>query len=308
MKSFIHYLKLISTRIIILYLIGYGIIHICLDAKASQRTANLLALNRIRPESFNYLVKLSKEQVEPDADSIDGFVHYYEKVLQFVGHRADGYGLLAYSLCQKGEKKKCVEAYKRAIKENATFFWYYHNLGVVYYQDGRYKEAFDILSQGVVLPPEATFTYIGTSQRLYVPLLSMDSEDIRPKLISEYRLGHKDSYLMMVQSAYGLKDYKEGLQLAIRAIENQLDQRGEFYFYAGLASHELKDYPKAVYFFKESMKRDEKNHEVVYHLALSIQAAGKAQMAQKIIQKSEGLKRLSGSTAYSDQNFALKLY
>jgi tetratricopeptide (TPR) repeat protein len=62
------------------------------------------------------------------------------------------------------------------------------------------------------------------------------------------------------------------LYYAQKAITNNILDQGPFYYYAGLASYELKDYTQAVLYLQEALKHKFTYSQTFQALGLSLQA------------------------------------
>ncbi len=153
------------------YLLAIGILWVVLDAPRTLRTVRLKVLNRFRPASVQGLVDCRRED-RCRSRVLRDHLFYYQKVAEYVPHRADAYGLQGFCYYHLGKTALAIEAYQKAVQIDDRFFWFYYNLGVIYFREGRYQEAYDYWKQALHKPLGYAARSIQRSRRLYAPLVA----------------------------------------------------------------------------------------------------------------------------------------
>ncbi len=205
------FLKFLVTRTFILYLLAFGLIWGLFDIPKVRQTVQLKILNRFRPESFDYLVQTAVEGKKFDKHLLETYSFYYQKVTEYVPHRADAYGMLGFCDYHLGKKEEAIASYEKAIEINPDFFWFYYNLGVIYFKDGQYKEAYEVFKKTVKVKPQATLSFIQWSKRIYMPLVIIKIR-LGDSVEEELKTGYRDCYkllAMLQQYFFNRPEFKE---------------------------------------------------------------------------------------------------
>ncbi len=171
-------------------------------------------LNALRPYSLDHLVEiihdprlLSSEKNGKGfyIDRLMEYAYYYQKVAEYIPSRADAFGLAGYCHYLLGETQKAIDLYEQAIASNPKFFWFYHNVGVLYFQKGDYQRANESMLKALKADPSAAFIYIYTSQNIYVPLLARLSQQSPDFLKDQLKAGYRVSQAVWTMSELKLK-------------------------------------------------------------------------------------------------------
>ena len=138
--------------------------------------ANMAALNNLAPQPMDYFWQLNMNGAAVDKNKIRYYADYYEHLLQVFPGLRDVYGLLGYSYHYLNNDPKAIDYLNKAIAYDPDYFWNYYNLGVIYINESRYKQAADVLQKGMKIEPMVSFKRLFTSQMVYLPLLKVDDK------------------------------------------------------------------------------------------------------------------------------------
>ena len=161
-------------------------------------TSKIAALDRLRPESFKYLVDISKDPSLFDEKKLREYVYYYQKVNDYSGGRADAYGMLGLCYYHLKDYKKAIDAYTKAAQDTPQFFWFHYNPGLIYFKQGQFKEAGENFKKALATNPVHAVVFISRS-KLYVPLIQ--DKTIQETIVLEnVQRAFKDCERLMVLS------------------------------------------------------------------------------------------------------------
>ena len=133
--------------------------HIRTERELAQSRAKIKTLNLFRPSGF-----YAGRHGQIDLSTIAPHMDYYLKVAEFFPTMAEAHGILGICYFYTGEKEKAVEALKRAIDLNPTFFWFQYNLGIVFMSQNELLAASKMFENALKLPPQPTLQTISTSK------------------------------------------------------------------------------------------------------------------------------------------------
>ncbi|GEM_PF-1055406 len=235
--------------------------------------AQLVTLNHYLP-SFDYLADFASGKTERIEDKFSESIYYYKKVIEYLPpFQADAYGMIGFCQYQLGERQQAVSAFEKAIELNPLFFWFYHNLGVIHFINEDYQKAADALQKAVALPAQITLKIISSS-KIYLDILrEMTAEQYNPT--QQWKVSQRDCYEVLAACYFSLNDFHKMAAVALRAAELNQGKNPRFYYYAGIASYELREYSKAIFLLEESLRADPGNLDAYYYLEESLRALGK---------------------------------
>ena len=133
-----------------------------------RKKAALTNLNQLKPDSFDGLVQFLADRRKKDF--LKPYVAYYEKMAEYGVGGADVYGLLGFFYYGEGDSAKAMAAYREAIKRNPYFFWFYHNLGLIYFNQKQYDKAIKVLQAATAADPDVTLKTI-RKEKIYIPVM-----------------------------------------------------------------------------------------------------------------------------------------
>ena len=295
------------TRVLILYLVVLAVLSMTVDLKMAVTVASLRTLNRLMPPQLSTLNDIVADRKNINQKELSVFQFYFEKVTELMPQMADAFGLYGFCSYYLGKHKKAITAYQKAIELNPAFFWFYHNLGIIYFKEGRYEEAARMFEAALGTKPEYAGMFIGSSTKMYIPILLKNVGNIKIFINSQFKRGFSYVQLLLILSQYQLKNYAMMLKYALFAAQSNLYGGGIFYYYSGLASYELKDYPKAAILFEEAIKRKKEFSEAYQYLGLTMQALGKTDAGKEILNIYQDLNKL-GPTLPDPREIELEIY
>ncbi len=190
-----NWIRLSSIILMSFFLIGNFIINYG-DFKKRARNQTL---NRLQPASYEYLFQISKMAGEINKSKLEKYERYYQKIIQYIPNRPDAHGVLGFCLYHLGKVEGSVVAYRKAIEMEPRFFWFYHNLGTIYFKQKEYAKAVDVLTKALKQKPEHAIKYISSSKIIYLPLLSGQIDDGKV-LQDQLKQGYQDCAVMLILS------------------------------------------------------------------------------------------------------------
>ena len=275
----------IISRIVIIYLLIYGLSLLFINHHDAFDLARLKTLNRLMPDDFSCLV----DATDCEQSDFKHIIYYYKKITEYIPHVSESYDILGYCYYHIGEIDRSIDSYKKASKRNSYLFWPYYNLGVIYYEEGRYEEAIHVLKRAVNVNPSATMKYMGES-KIYQQLIRL-TQDSNVISMESLKPSYKDSYIMLILSYYRLENYTAILNITQLALQNRLNDTGDFSYYQGLAAYNLGQYDKAILFFKDNIMKNGKVADAYQYIAMSLNKLGARKQAADFQKRAVILKR-----------------
>lgn len=265
-------------RVLIVYVLIFLVFYFGMDRDRAIKKS----VNHIRPANFSYLINLSNAAVDFDNKEFRPFYSYYGRMVRLLPEISSAHGMFGLCLYYNGEEQKAKRAYKEAININSYYFWFYYNLGVIHFNLGEYKEAIEVLETALKKDLGGSINYLTTTP-VFKPIMleyfqSNSMQSMLPKLIA---LRYSQSYQMIVISNLHLKKYTQVIQLANEATNAKLGNQDFFYYYAGRASYEMKQYAQAELFLTNVLKVNPQHFDALYYLMECYEAQGKRDRAGK---------------------------
>lgn len=243
--------------------------------------------NKLNPIPVQYLFDVAEGIQIRDQMQLEQYNAYYGNIIAETPGAADALGMLGHCSYSLGKMEIAVTAFQRAVQMEPRFFWFYHNLGAIYFQSGDYPRAAGILRAGLKVKPEDTLKFLFSS-KAYLPLVMKFGKT--PALL-ETRLqeGYRNSYKLLLLSYFSSGDFQNAIETAVEAMTRGGDQEDFFYDYAGRAAYQLHDYGRALSFLQQAVEKNAKNAEAFYYLGLSLKALGKNEIASQALQQAKQL-------------------
>lgn len=262
-------------------------------------------LTRMIP-SFEHFAQVLEKKEPADEEKFEGYVNYFENVVEYIPRRADAHAMLGFCYYSLGREQDAVHAYKQAIAINPHFFWPYYNLGVIAFQNDQYAETAEVLSKAVVVAPEMTLTYMFSS-KVYSPILTL-IPDYSQKMESRLERGYQRSYQMLVLSHFSLKDFTKSFIYANYALSQNFEPRDFFYYHAGVAAYGLEEFERASALFKACVAINPARSEAVHYLGLSLKEMGAQDLSARILSQAEVRGREARSPWPEKSGFEPEIY
>lgn len=280
------------------------------DYKQLYFRIRLKVLNRLRPESITELVNFAKNPaVNSKNESLDKFRFYYQNVYDLMPDRIDALGLVGYCQYYLGDSEKAVAAYEKAIEINPHFFWFYYNLGTIYFQQKEYDKAIAALGKALTMEPENVMRVISISPRIYMPIIKGSNPSLdEAQILNQMRKGYRNAYLMVVLSSLEKEDYESMLKASLKAIDGKLDGAGDFYFYAGLAFYKMKKPEEAMFFLKRCLEKNPKYAQAIKYLGILSVESGTNELGLKLIAQSNMLEKSKEAYVLNPAKISLQPY
>lgn len=92
------------------------------------------------PLPFKDLLILDEGGTLPEEQLLK-YLGYFETVARKVVSQPDTHAMIGFCYYHLGKKEKAITAYQKAVSFNANFLWFQYNLGIIYFEQGQYKEA-----------------------------------------------------------------------------------------------------------------------------------------------------------------------
>ncbi len=268
-------LRSIFGRAIFLYILVAAItLHFANLTRAWNHIVPTI-LSRYMP-SYDYMFDFEKDRHHVDIAKLKEFERYYKKVTELMPKMADAEGMLGFCYFYGGEQQKAARAYERAIKIHPQCFSFHYNLGYIELKQRHYPQAFNHFKNSIQVEPIDNIKFI-IGSRIYLPLLpARQQPNVLAQIMGEHvGQGYRQAYLDLLWTCEQMKDYKNMLFFSQKAIATDIDNQGPFYYYAGLAAYELKDYPKSIVYFQEALTRKFNYSQTFYTLGLALRAVNR---------------------------------
>jgi len=273
--------------------------------KTEYPQAKLRSLNFYMPHPLSFLVEIENEQ-EIDTQRLQHYKRYYHKIVQFMPQMGDGHAMLGYCLFYVGDFKAATDSYLRAVALNDAFFYNYYNLGVLYFKQERYQEAANMLMRAVSKDPVVAIKYMVAS-KIYQQMLSSLTEK-QGVGIQNVRERYRDAFALISITFYRMGRFQDMLEGAKLAVQSDLDTDGQFYYYAGLASHRLKKYNEAAVFLRVSIQKNQSDAESLQLLGLTLQTLGEKEAALQFLKMAKALSVNDESSKLSGEEISLRIF
>jgi tetratricopeptide (TPR) repeat protein len=157
-------LKMLFTRVLVLYLLVAAGFFFFTQYKTVIRSAQLQTLSRLTP-SFNYYTEFFDRRDNPDPARLGECAYYHERVLDLVPSAAgEALGVAAFCRYEEGRAAKARDLLRQAIDKTPVFFWNSYNLGIMALNDGDYQQAAEAFARALQLDPKLTLLILARSK------------------------------------------------------------------------------------------------------------------------------------------------
>lgn len=274
----------IFRRAVIFYIFIFLVVHLLVDYERVRFGLKIRILDNMMPDSFHYLIESVEGKELVDQNKLTPFFRFYAKVVGFFPEQSDAWGMLAFCYYHLKDYNRAVVGYQKAMTLEPDYFWYYYNLGTIYYKDNQYAKAAQYFHDAILMDPNEALTFTLNSNVIYRSILR-NFKDPKRELMLRIQRGYHQAYLMAVLSCFKSKDYIKMFNVAQKAIKNKVHNYQIFYYFSGLALYQLKEYKKAVVLFNTYIKFDFQHPEPFQYLAWSYQNLGNQLAAQDALSK-----------------------
>lgn len=293
---------------VVLYIFLFLLANFFLDFDTISKSANIRALNRMKPSSESYLADFVKGRTPFNKRELELYQDYYKRITQVMPQRSAANGMLGFSLYHLGKHKKAIKSYQKAIALSPHFFWYYYNLGIIYYENDNYQNSKEMFKRAIASDRKLTKKNILSSWKIHLGnILKMEGIEGDP-VNRQMKVGYKNAHIMLMLSLYHLKNYDDMLKQAKKAIVIDSLQDKRLLYYVGVASYHLKLYDKALKFFSMCMEKDKNYAEALYYLGLSLEKSGQKNLGMKAMQGGALLQKQFGSQKALEADISLQIF
>lgn len=169
-KEFFHSIwvgiKWFLSRGIVFYLVAIFLTHTFINYK--MVTSGLMAriLNAYMPASFEFLVSHIEKGKFPK-DILANYTFYFTKLVEAFPKNADAHGMLGFCYFHSRKIDNAISEYKKACELQPKVFWFYYNLGIIYFKMANYQEAINYFNKANETNWEDTIEFIRSSKVVY---------------------------------------------------------------------------------------------------------------------------------------------
>ncbi|MDP2652853.1 MAG: tetratricopeptide repeat protein [Candidatus Omnitrophota bacterium] len=276
-----------------------------IDYRSLLFHAAAAVLSRLMPP-FDYLVAFSEGKETINPQKLEEYERYYESVSLFMPDRPDTNGMLGYCYYYLGKHKMALLAYRAAGESLPGVFNYAYNTGLIYFRRDHHREAIEYLQKALGTTLDDNLNYV-TSSRIYFPMLP-ESSNLANDLKFKFRDNYHNGFKLLVLSHVALQEWPQAAFSSQQAILAALEGDGFFYYHAGYALYQMKDYPQAAYFLKAYVESYPQDPNGLYYLGKSLAAIGKIEQAHILLERGRVLAEAGLSKTWDTQDIRLALY
>jgi len=317
-KKFPSYVKPVLT-VVILSFMAYRLVH---DNDRAVKHGAAFQLDHVHPNYVHYvnLAQLSQNTAAPKEESLNDFKKYYKQLVRIMPNKSEAYGMLGYLDYHLGNQEAAIDQYQRAIEINPHFFWFFHNLGILYYQNEQYADAVKMFQQALDKDKKFALQFITLSKKVYMPLIYRKhpkcsgpecrlepAEKIQLVLKSKSHLdqAYEDCIALLASSYLKMGNYKNVFRLLDKA-DGLGYHRENFYYYAGIAAYETKDYDQSNNLLLIHLKNNPNHADGYLYLGRSLKAMNQEDASSKALRKGNLLRdKNQGNTVLIDKPLRL---
>ena len=140
------------------------------------------------------------------------YLQYLNTVNEKFPHQPEVLGLLGFIRFHLGDKEQAAALYQEAIKLRPEFFWFYHNLALIYLKNGQLNEALHLILFAVKLNPEPTLQYMLQPSAIH-PSLETYAIPSNYSGTADFLKSGYDTLLLILQQAMESQQNKDALDL-----------------------------------------------------------------------------------------------
>jgi len=290
-----------GSRIVIIYIVFCIVFFMAVD----KQKLYFSTMNHSMP-TFQYLAEFSNDKNLFDKKELIKYVKYFEKVAKYIPDYANAFNFLGYCYYYLGETDKAVQSYNKAIELDPSIIWFYYNLGLIHYREGRYSQASECLKNVVRVPMDPNYEFISGSReyRLLLREKKLPEIDIGKQALLRF----SQSYLLLILSEQKLKKYDQVYGIAVKAINPYFSYQDLFFYYSGLAAYHQKELPLALVSLKKAVQLNPKFPEAHYLLGRGLELIGESEESKMHIQKGTILKTRVPSPLDIEDQLEVALY
>jgi tetratricopeptide (TPR) repeat protein len=265
-------------------------------------------LNDHTPQDFSYFLRIVEgdSRLDTDRHEMEQHAQYYETILKYFPQWAEAHMLLGVSYYHLGKKKEALKELEKAAVLNPHFFWIQYNLGALFYESGEYGRSAQILERARHLQPQVVLMVMKNSP-VYQRLLS-GVTNFGEIAMAKMRSGYSECYRLLVLSYLRSGDHAKAIQLSREALDQGLDHKELFYYFAAVASYEAKQYSISMSLLKEALDTDKTLVPAYDYLAKNLETLGERKKAREIRAAGEQMAQAGTHRAPEDDEILLKVF
>lgn len=233
------------------------------------------------------LREFSYEMAIPQEDR--KIIREYKERLKLSAKDNEALEYLGYLYFSRGQYKKAVYYYKKAVEIGPDMYSNYSGLGSAYIAMKSFEKAVPVLEKSIVLNPKDELSYVNLGKAyngmwkysLAIPQF-LKALELNPANSSAYN-GLSFSY-------YYLRKYNKVLESAKKEIE-AVPQEYYGYYNAGLALLEMGFFKEAISFFEKAINIKPQYAEAHYNLGLIYKKENNMELMQQQYKKLKELRR-----------------
>lgn len=276
------FIKKFFQSVLFLYLLLFFTGYQLIDKDIQKKAIIVRTLNNFQSaSSTSILWRLTRN--EP----VDDFLFiktktYYQMIYQFFPDKPEALGLNGFFAYFDNNLDSSIAFYKQAIDINSHFFWYYYNLGIIFFKQGNYDQSYPLFMQALKQPIQDIIKTIESSPQIYGNIVS-SMPFTRQKFAKHIADGYEHAALFLLESLLRSERYDETLSAAYNLNHNGMLEKDAMRYYAGLAFFHKKDYPQASLQLKEFIENNKGDQQAGYYLGRSLEAIGMEAQARQFL-------------------------
>lgn len=284
-EGFLIFLKSLLSRSIVFYLLFILMVWQVLDYRQMVSNTVPETLSRLTPP-IDYFSEFVDHNDHFDRFKLLDCVYYHKAVANFfITQKAEAMGMLGFCYERLGEAEMAKSAYKDSISLNPDYFWPYFDLGVIYFNENKFSQAENYFHQAIDQMPIKTIVLLSRS-KVYNDV-HLSQREGSYDYLDGLKQGRLQAYVLWMESLNKMGLFDQLLLGALNGIQEGLDLKGVFYFYAGLACYNQKSYQKSLQFLQIALQKDPQNTEAVFYMGMCLKESNRVDMANFLINKSQ---------------------
>ncbi len=193
----------LASRTFWIYIIIFLLLVTVVDQdKMKTRVLNFLT------QPIDYLIYYSEGQEPFNRQAFDEYIHYYQTFAEYLPDTAAAYGMLGFCSYQIGKEEEAVNYYKRAVELQPDFFWFNFDLGLIYLNQNKFREAAESFQKALAANPKKDLLVMRTSrilgfienQEKFKKFYAGENASIEEILMARWRATYSDAQKLLVVS------------------------------------------------------------------------------------------------------------
>jgi hypothetical protein len=185
---------------------------------AEHETMKIRLIDYLCPSFINFPF-FPKEGESFSEKDLHKYIVYFHSIYNEVSEwQAESITATLYAL--SGQDAESIASFKHVLSENPDFFWACYNLGIIYFRQGNFKEATDMMARALASDTTKTLVAI-TSSRAYMQLIRRHPDTGTYVLLAaNVNKACLNAQRILVASSYWAGDFDNTLQAAAAFLEN----------------------------------------------------------------------------------------